>query len=83
MSVIWTGGHAKHTPMLSKLMLIVCADGKKVVGHAATPHLSKQTVKTPTNSDQKKGAESKIFCTSFGSEVALQSHTKAKHGAAQ
>lgn len=83
-----------------------------MVGHVATPHPSKQTVKTPANNDQKKDQTQKSFacvscnrlvslqkllklfstalepyvnylCRSFGSENALQSHTKAKHSAAQ
>ncbi|XP_030939072.1 histone deacetylase HDT1-like [Quercus lobata] len=63
-------------------------DGKKVGGHTATPHPSKKAAKTPATSEQSKqkspksgGAFSCQTCSrTFGSEVGLQSHTKAKHG---
>ncbi|KAJ9184423.1 hypothetical protein P3X46_004151 [Hevea brasiliensis] len=82
---------AKKIPIPDKKAKLVTpqkTDGKKVVGHVATPHPSKQIVKTPANKDQKKEQTLKSFACascnrSFGSEVALQSHTKAKHSAAQ
>ncbi|XP_021764823.1 histone deacetylase HDT1-like isoform X2 [Chenopodium quinoa] len=61
-------------------------EGKKVSGHVATPHPAKQTGKTPAVADKSnKQTPSKSFvcpsCSkSFGSEQAVQSHSKAKHG---
>ncbi|XP_059430599.1 histone deacetylase HDT1-like [Corylus avellana] len=62
-------------------------DGKKGV-HTATPHPSKNAGKTAGNSEQSKGTPKsggQFACKSciktFGSEVGLQSHTKAKHSA--
>jgi nucleophosmin 1 len=63
-------------------------DGKKGV-HTATPHPSKNAGKTPANSEKSKSKSPKsggqFSCNScsktFGSEVGLQSHSKAKHGA--
>ncbi|CAK7343368.1 unnamed protein product [Dovyalis caffra] len=62
-------------------------DLKKVGGHTATPYPSKQVAKTSAANSQKKEQTQKSFaCSScnrsFGSDNALQSHTKAKHGAA-
>uniref|UniRef100_A0A7C9DMB9 Histone deacetylase n=1 Tax=Opuntia streptacantha TaxID=393608 RepID=A0A7C9DMB9_OPUST len=65
------------------------ADGKKVSGHVATPHPAKQVAKTPANAGKSNKQTSKsggsFACSSctrtFGSEQALQSHSKAKHGA--
>ncbi|KAJ8899565.1 hypothetical protein K2173_018539 [Erythroxylum novogranatense] len=79
------------TPVHDKKVKLVTpqkTDTKKVGVHVATPHPSKQVLKTPANSDQNKGQISKTFACkscnrSFGSENALQSHTKAKHSAAQ
>ncbi|XP_062171459.1 histone deacetylase HDT1-like [Alnus glutinosa] len=63
-------------------------DGKKGV-HTATPHPSKHAGKNPANSENSKSQTPKsggqFSCKScsktFGSEVGLQSHSKAKHGA--
>ncbi|CAO2824093.1 unnamed protein product [Amaranthus hypochondriacus] len=62
------------------------AEGKKVSGHVATPHPAKHAGKIPANADKtNKQTPSKAFtCSScnksFGSEQAVQSHSKAKHG---
>ncbi|RCV16184.1 hypothetical protein SETIT_3G117500v2 [Setaria italica] len=60
--------------------------GKKGVTHVATPHPAK---KTPANNDKSKEKSPKsggsVPCKScsktFNSEMALQAHSKAKHGA--
>ncbi|KAJ6913487.1 hypothetical protein NC651_015874 [Populus alba x Populus x berolinensis] len=61
-------------------------DLKKTGVHIATPHPSKQAAKTPANSQRKEQAQKSFSCSScnrsFGSENALQSHSKAKHSAA-
>ncbi|KAL1549338.1 Histone deacetylase hdt1 [Salvia divinorum] len=60
-------------------------DGKKVSGHVATPHPAKQAGKTPGNKPNQQAPQSGglVTCKScpktFGSEKALESHTKAKH----
>ncbi|KAK7853710.1 histone deacetylase hdt1 [Quercus suber] len=82
---------ATKTPVPSKKAKAATpqkTDGKKVGGHTATPHPSKKAAKTPATSEQSKqkspksgGAFSCQTCSrTFGSEVGLQSHTKAKHG---
>ncbi|KAG6596537.1 Histone deacetylase HDT3, partial [Cucurbita argyrosperma subsp. sororia] len=74
----------------TKLVTPQKTDGKKGVPHVATPHPSKQAGKMPAASDQNKqqtpkSASGAFPCKSckraFGSETALQSHTKAKHSA--
>ncbi|XWS59547.1 hypothetical protein CRYUN_Cryun08bG0131400 [Craigia yunnanensis] len=73
-----------------KLVTPQKTDGKKVGGHIATPHPSKQAGKASAATGQvkqtpKSGGSSfpcKSCSRSFGSENALQSHSKAKHGAA-
>ncbi|GAV61690.1 hypothetical protein CFOL_v3_05217 [Cephalotus follicularis] len=88
-----SGNSATKTPVpmkKSKLDTPQKTDGKKVGGHTATPHPAKKTGKTLANTDQKKPQAQKSGgsypCKSckkaFSSEVGLQSHTKAKHGAA-
>ncbi|XVE96507.1 hypothetical protein REPUB_Repub02eG0228300 [Reevesia pubescens] len=88
---------ATKTPAPEKKAKLVTpqkTDGKKVSGHVATPHPSKQAgkasaatgqaKKTP-NADAGAGGSSfpcKSCGRSFGSENALQSHSKAKHSAA-
>lgn len=61
-------------------------DLKKAGVHIATPHPSKQAAKTSANSQRKEQAQKSFSCNScnrsFGSENALQSHSKAKHSAA-
>ncbi|KAI3473326.1 hypothetical protein Pfo_030617 [Paulownia fortunei] len=60
-------------------------DGKKVGGHVATPHPAKQAGKTPANKPNQQtpksgGSHSCKSCNrTFGSEKALESHSKAKH----
>ncbi|KAH1123206.1 hypothetical protein J1N35_006366 [Gossypium stocksii] len=64
------------------------ADGKKAGGHTATPHPSKKAGKTSAaaaaqvKQTPKSGGSfpCKSCGRSFGSENALQSHSKAKHG---
>ncbi|CAM8960028.1 unnamed protein product [Rhodiola kirilowii] len=65
---------------------IVSTDAKKSGGHVATPYPSKQVAKTSGKSDksnqqsQKTGEFRCNPCSrTFGSENALQSHSKAKH----
>ncbi|KAA3465036.1 histone deacetylase HDT1-like isoform X3 [Gossypium australe] len=64
--------------------------GKKAGGHTATPHPSKKAGKTSATAaaaaqvkqTPKSGGSfpCKSCGRSFGSENALQSHSKAKHG---
>ncbi|PPD86419.1 hypothetical protein GOBAR_DD16637 [Gossypium barbadense] len=61
--------------------------GKKAGGHTATPHPSKKAGKTSAAAAQVKQTPKsggsfpcKSCGRSFGSENALQSHSKAKHG---
>ncbi|KAJ4842182.1 hypothetical protein Tsubulata_018494 [Turnera subulata] len=59
---------------------------KKVGGHTATPYPSKKPAKLLATSFPKNDQSPKSFACysckrSFGSENALQSHSKAKHGA--
>ncbi|XVF46852.1 hypothetical protein PTKIN_Ptkin03bG0061200 [Pterospermum kingtungense] len=68
-----SGKKAKPAPTPQK------TDGKK--GGQATPHPSKQAGKTPAKSPKSGGQFSCGSCSkSFGSEVGLESHKKAKHG---
>ncbi|GMI79958.1 HISTONE DEACETYLASE 3, histone deacetylase 2C [Hibiscus trionum] len=84
---------ARKTPAPEKKAKLVTpqkTDGKKVGGHTATPHPAKQAKKASAAAAQakqtpKSGGSSfpcKSCGRSFGSENALQSHSKAKHGAA-
>ncbi|XP_033512682.1 histone deacetylase HDT1-like isoform X2 [Nicotiana tomentosiformis] len=59
-------------------------DGKKGAVHVATPHPSKQAGKTSGNkSNQTPKSGGSLACKTcsrtFGSETALESHSKAKH----
>jgi nucleophosmin 1 len=62
--------------------------GGKKGAHTATPHPAKNAGKTPVSGDKSKAQTPKSggqfsckSCTkSFGSEIAVQSHSKAKHG---
>nr|XP_027072210.1 histone deacetylase HDT1-like isoform X1 [Coffea arabica] len=59
-------------------------DGKKGSGHVATPHPAKQAGKNKNQQTPKSGGGShtcKTCSRGFGSENALESHTKAKHSA--
>ncbi|XP_031402500.1 histone deacetylase HDT1-like [Punica granatum] len=79
---------APKTPVSDKKAKVVASqktDGKKG-GHTATPHPAKHAGKTPANAKQQTPkSDGKISCKScnksFNSENALQSHSKAKHGA--
>ncbi|KAF5473782.1 hypothetical protein F2P56_005743 [Juglans regia] len=76
---------AKKTPADKKAKFISPekTDVKKFSGHVATPHPSKQTV-TKQQTPKSGGAYPCKSCNrSFSSETGLQSHTKAKHSAAQ
>ncbi|KAK9036965.1 hypothetical protein V6N11_021888 [Hibiscus sabdariffa] len=83
---------ARKTPAPEKKAKLVTpqrTDSKKVGGHTATPHPSKQAKKASAAAKAKqtpKSGGSSFPCKScgrsFGSENALQSHSKAKHGAA-
>ncbi|GAA0149062.1 hypothetical protein LIER_08330 [Lithospermum erythrorhizon] len=71
----------------AKLLTPQKTDGKKS-GHVATPHPSKKAGKTPADKGSQQqtpksgGVHSCGPCNrTFGSESALQSHTKAKHSA--
>ncbi|GLT63192.1 hypothetical protein SLA2020_357730 [Shorea laevis] len=73
----------------AKVETPVKTDGKKVGGHTATPHPSKLAEKTIAKSAQTNQTPKSIgshMCNScgrkFGSDLALQAHSKAKHGAA-
>ncbi|PHU06375.1 Histone deacetylase HDT1 [Capsicum chinense] len=72
---------ATKTPVTDKKAKLTTpqkTDGKKGGGHVATPHPSKQAGKTPKSAGTH---HCKPCNRSFGSEGALDSHTKAKHSA--
>ncbi|KAM3205110.1 histone deacetylase HDT1 [Capsicum annuum] len=61
-------------------------DGKKGAVHVSTPHPSKQAGKTPGNKPNQTPKSGGSFACktcnrTFGSENALESHSKAKHSA--
>ncbi|XP_062003800.1 histone deacetylase HDT1 isoform X1 [Rosa rugosa] len=86
---------SSKTPVQKKAKFVTPekTSGKKGAVHTATPYPSKQALKKPANTDQTKLQSSKSSgggafrcdpCNrSFNSDGALQSHTKAKHGAAK
>ncbi|NP_001312463.1 histone deacetylase HDT1-like [Nicotiana tabacum] len=82
---------ATKTPVPDKKAKFVTpqkTDGKKGSGHVATPHPSKQAGKSPANKNQQTpksgGAHLCKTCNrGFGSENALEFHSKAKHSAAK
>ncbi|KAJ8768278.1 hypothetical protein K2173_021218 [Erythroxylum novogranatense] len=74
---------ATKTPVSSKKAKVVTpqkTDSKKG-GHSATPHPAKNAGKVAKPQTPKSGGQfsCKSCDRSFGSNVALQSHTKAKH----
>nr|AAW57802.1 putative histone deacetylase HD2 [Oryza sativa Japonica Group] len=81
------------TPSSDKKAKIATPSGQKTGDkkgvHVATPHPAKQASKTPVNDKSKekspKSGGGSISCKScsktFNSEMALQSHSKAKHPA--
>ncbi|KAL0537862.1 hypothetical protein IC582_026853 [Cucumis melo] len=76
---------ASKTPVSKKAKLASAekTDSKKG-GHTATPHPAKKPAKSPGKAETPKsgGQFSCATCDrSFGSDGALQSHSKAKHGA--
>ncbi|KAK8563442.1 hypothetical protein V6N13_007609 [Hibiscus sabdariffa] len=87
-----SAGSAKKTPAPEKKVKLETpqkTDGKKVGGHTATPHPAKQAKKASAATAQTKQSPKssgsfpcKSCGRSFGSENALQSHSKAKHGGA-
>ncbi|XP_050380436.1 histone deacetylase HDT1 [Argentina anserina] len=86
---------SSKTPVQKKAKFVTPekTGGKQGAVHTATPYPSKQAVKKTANSDQAKQQTSNpsgsgaFRCNpcnrSFNSDGALQSHTKAKHGAAK
>ncbi|KAJ4724872.1 histone deacetylase HDT1-like [Melia azedarach] len=71
---------ATKTPVSAKKSKTPTTDGKKG-GHVATPHPAKQGAKTPNVKTPKSGGQHscKSCSKTFGSDSALQSHSKAKH----
>uniref|UniRef100_A0A3Q7HYW7 C2H2-type domain-containing protein n=1 Tax=Solanum lycopersicum TaxID=4081 RepID=A0A3Q7HYW7_SOLLC len=72
---------ATKTPVTDKKAKLTTpqkTDGKKGGVHVATPHPSKQASKTPKSAGSH---HCKPCNRSFGSEGALESHSKAKHSA--
>ncbi|XP_022996072.1 histone deacetylase HDT1-like [Cucurbita maxima] len=76
---------SKTTPLPAKKAKLASpekTDSKKG-GHTATPHPTKKNAKTPAKSETPKSGgqfSCKSCDRSFGSDGALQSHSKAKHG---
>ncbi|PON75274.1 Zinc finger, C2H [Trema orientale] len=80
---------APKTPVSAKKAKVASpkSDAKKG-GHIATPHPAKKAGKSPATADKSKaqspksagGFSCKSCSKSFGSDKALESHTKAKHG---
>ncbi|KAI3465770.1 hypothetical protein Pfo_022433 [Paulownia fortunei] len=79
---------ASKTPVPDKKAKVTPqkTDGKKGGGHVDTPYPAKQAGKTSANkpNQQTPKSEGSHYCKScnitFGSEKALESHSKAKHG---
>lgn len=80
---------ATKTPVQDKKAKVTPqkTDGKKVGGHVATPHPAKQAGKVLANKPNLQTPQSGALCKTcsrtFGSEKALESHTKAKHTASK
>ncbi|CAN0926329.1 Histone deacetylase HDT1 [Linum grandiflorum] len=76
-------GPETSTPVPNKKAKMVTPQktaGKKTSEHKATPYPAKQVAKTPANSDPKLHV-CKSCNRSFGTDFALESHSKAKHSA--
>ncbi|XP_038900401.1 histone deacetylase HDT1-like [Benincasa hispida] len=75
---------ASKTPVSKKAKLASAEKTEsKKGGHTATPHPAKKLVKTPGKAETPKSSgqfSCKSCDRSFGSDGALQSHSKAKHG---
>ncbi|CAK9314337.1 unnamed protein product [Citrullus colocynthis] len=75
---------ANKTPVSKKAKLASAEKTEsKKGGHTATPHPAKKPVKTPSKAETPKSGgqfSCKSCDRSFGSDGALQSHSKAKHG---
>ncbi|GFP88129.1 histone deacetylase hdt1 [Phtheirospermum japonicum] len=79
---------ASKTPVPDKKAKVTpqSADGKKGSVHVDTPHPAKKAGKTPANKSNQQtpksgGSHSCNSCNrAFGTEKALESHSKAKHG---
>ncbi|RLN30362.1 hypothetical protein C2845_PM05G26710 [Panicum miliaceum] len=88
-----TAENALKTPVSDKKAKVATPSGQKSggnkgTGHVATPHPAKGVSKTPANNDKSKEKSPKsggsVSCKScsktFNSDMALQAHSKAKHG---
>ena len=83
-----TNDSATKTPVSTKKQKTTPqkTDGKKPAPHTATPHPAKKNGKGAANGNKSQSPKSsgQFSCTSckksFGSEVGLSSHNKAKHG---
>ncbi|XP_039840558.1 histone deacetylase HDT2-like isoform X1 [Panicum virgatum] len=86
--------NALKTPVSDKKAKVATPSGQKTGGnkgtaHVPTPHPAKKVSKTPANNDKSKEKSPKsggsVVCKScsktFNSDMALQAHSKAKHGA--
>lgn len=79
---------ALKTPASDKKAKVGTPSGQKTGArkgvHVATPHPAKQASKTPGNSEKSPKSGGSVVCKScpktFNSEMALQAHSKAKHG---
>ncbi|EXB66237.1 Histone deacetylase HDT1 [Morus notabilis] len=87
-----TSGGDKKAKFQTPEKAVAKTSGNKVGGHTATPHPAKQAGKTAAKNEQQPkqqapkagGAFQCKSCNrSFGSDIALQSHTKAKHATAK
>ncbi|KAK6152331.1 hypothetical protein DH2020_014966 [Rehmannia glutinosa] len=84
--LLYTIGFYSQLNNLIKYQSFVTIDGKKGSVHVDTPYPAKPAGKTPANKPNQQTPKSggSHSCTScnraFGSEKALESHSKAKHG---
>jgi len=79
---------ALKTPASDKKAKATTPSGQKTgdkKGHVATPHPAKKASKTPATNEKSPKSGGSVACKScsktFNSEMALQSHSKAKHEA--